>query len=80
MNRGPIAKVWGNVTKMWKLIKDPNAAWGAKAVAIGALLYLVSPIDAIPDFIPFAGLLDDVGVITAAVASLAYALSEYDDD
>jgi uncharacterized membrane protein YkvA (DUF1232 family) len=49
----------------------------SKSIAIGALVYLVSPIDAIPDAIPFAGLLDDVGVIAAAVAKLAQELSKY---
>ncbi|MDQ7784839.1 MAG: YkvA family protein [Desulfomonilaceae bacterium] len=29
---------------------------------VAALLYLISPIDAVPDFIPFAGWLDDVAV------------------
>jgi uncharacterized membrane protein YkvA (DUF1232 family) len=29
---------------------------------VAALLYLISPIDLVPDFIPFAGWLDDVAV------------------
>jgi len=77
MKKGPIAKIWDYVTSLWQMIKDPNAAWGSKALGIGALLYLVSPLDAIPDFVPFFGLTDDVGVITAVVTSLSIALSKY---
>lgn len=77
MKKGPIAKIWDSVSALWQMIKDPDAAWGAKALAIGALVYLVSPIDAIPDVIPFLGLTDDAGIITAAVTSLATALNKY---
>ena len=34
-----------------------------KAIIIGALGYLISPLDVIPDAIPIAGLSDDLGVI-----------------
>ncbi|UTC63851.1 DUF1232 domain-containing protein [Treponema sp. OMZ 788] len=78
MKRGPIAEIWHWVTALWNMIMDPSAAWTAKALAIGALVYLVSPIDAIPDLIPVLGLTDDVGVITAAVGALADALSKYE--
>lgn len=47
MKRGPIAKIWGNVKALGRMSVDPKAAWAAKAVAIGALLYLVSPIDTV---------------------------------
>ena len=77
MKKGPIAEIWDSVTALWKMIKDPHAAWGAKALAIGALLYLVSPVDAIPDIIPVVGRTDDVGVIVAAVAALADSLNKY---
>ena len=36
---------------------------------IGALGYFISPVDAIPDFLP-GGFADDAAVITAAVATL----------
>jgi hypothetical protein len=76
-NRGPIGKVWGNVMALWRFAKDPNAPWGGRALAIGALVYLVSPIDAVPDMIPFAGLLDDAAVIGAAVGRLYTELKPY---
>lgn len=77
MHRGRIAKVWGDVQAMWGMVRDPGEAWSSKAVAIGALLYLVSPFDAIPDIIPFFGLSDDAGVVLAAAAALAVALAKY---
>ena len=77
MNRGKIAKIWDDVMSLWKFIQDPDAPWGGKAIAIGALIYLITPIDAIPDFIPALGLTDDVGIILAAVAKLAADLQKY---
>ncbi len=77
MNRGPIRGLWDKVKAMWRMICDPQAAWGAKALAIGALVYLISPIDAVPDFIPGVGLLDDAAIIAAVVCKLGKALSTY---
>ena len=34
-----------------------------KAMIIGALGYLISPLDVVPDAIPIAGLTDDLGVL-----------------
>ena len=78
MNRGKITDIWDKVMSLWKFIQDPEAPWAGKAIAIGALIYLVSPIDAIPDFIPVAGLTDDVGIILAAIAKLASDLKKYE--
>lgn len=56
--------------------KPDCPAW-AKAVIIGALGYFISPIDVIPDFTPVIGYSDDLGVLVAAVSSVA---SQIDDD
>ncbi len=77
MNRGPIAKIWDKVVALWKFLSDPDAPVTGKAIAIAALLYLINPIDAVPDFIPGAGLIDDAGIITAAFAKLAADLKKY---
>jgi uncharacterized membrane protein YkvA (DUF1232 family) len=55
-------------------VKDPTAVCPQKALAIGALIHLISPIDTILDIIPVVGLLDDAGVIAAAVAVTGTAL------
>lgn len=77
MKKGKIMEIWDNVEDLYKMIKDPNVAWGSKSVAIGALIYLISPIDAVPDIVPIAGLADDVGIITTAIALLANELKNY---
>ena len=63
MNKGPLAKVWDKVVQLWDAFKSPDTPKSLKAIIIGGLIYMVSPIDLIPDFIPVAGLLDDAGVI-----------------
>ena len=52
----------------WLALRDPRAPWYVKAVAAAMALYTISPIDIIPDLIPFHGLLDDVVLIPAAIA------------
>lgn len=74
--RGKIKGLWSDVQSLYFLIKDPKTAWGVKAIAVGALMYLISPIDAIPDAIPIAGLADDAAIIIAAVASLGSELTK----
>ena len=76
-NKGALKEVWDTVLQLWELMKDPNAAWSSKAIAIAALMYVVSPIDAIPDVIPVLGLTDDAAVIALAVTSLGTALKKY---
>jgi uncharacterized membrane protein YkvA (DUF1232 family) len=46
-------------------------AW-ARRVTYGALAYFIFPVDAIPDFIPFVGYTDDLGVMTLALATVAF--------
>jgi uncharacterized membrane protein YkvA (DUF1232 family) len=54
----------------WLALRDARAPWYVKAVAAAAALYAISPIDIIPDLIPFHGLLDDVVVIPLAIAMM----------
>ncbi len=51
------------------LIGDPTAPRGVRLALVGLLVWLISPIDLIPEFIPVLGPLDDVIV---AVLVLRY--------
>lgn len=63
MNRGPIAKVWDKVQDLYRAFMSEDTPNSLRALIIGALLYLILPIDVVPDAIPVAGLLDDAAVI-----------------
>lgn len=48
--------------------RDPRVPWYAKVLASAVVIYAVSPIDLIPDFIPVIGLLDDMIIIPLGLA------------
>ena len=52
---------------MWFAFRHPGTPWTAKAILIAVLLYAANPIDLIPDFIPFFGMLDDILIITVGL-------------
>ena len=50
-----------------RLIREPRVPALLKAIPVVAALYVISPIDFVPDFIPVLGQLDDLGIIVAAL-------------
>ncbi len=77
MDKDALQRRWANLSGLWGMVNDAGVAWTSKAVALGALLYLITPMDAIPDITPLLGLTDDATVIAAAVATLGAALNKY---
>ena len=56
----------------WRLLRDPRVpAWPKWVVPAFAVIYALSPVDAIPDFLPFLGQLDDISVVAVALAVIA---------
>jgi uncharacterized membrane protein YkvA (DUF1232 family) len=43
-----------------RLVRDPTLPRAAKVALAAAMVYLASPIDLIPDFVPVLGYLDDL--------------------
>ncbi|MBW4659437.1 MAG: DUF1232 domain-containing protein [Drouetiella hepatica Uher 2000/2452] len=52
-------------------IRNPKYRWW---ILGGAAVYLISPIDISPDFIPFIGQIDDVVVMTLVVSEISQML------
>ena len=52
------------------LIVDKRVALFDKALVAGAIVYIISPIDLIPDFIPFFGEIDDLFLLVLALQHL----------
>ncbi|WP_053403937.1 YkvA family protein [Persicobacter sp. CCB-QB2] len=59
--------------------KYTGIPWSSITMITAGLVYFISPIDAIPDFIPVAGLVDDVSVILWIYNSLKHEIDKFKD-
>ena len=55
---------------------DENVPIWAKTALTSALAYFISPVDAIPDFIPGIGYADDLAVMASALATTCAYISD----
>ena len=51
----------------WALLLDNRVPWVLKLIPLGAIVYVISPLDLIPDVIPILGQLDDLGILMMAL-------------
>lgn len=64
-----IALLLPNLLALFRgLLSDPLVPWHAKALLAVAIVWIASPIDLIPEFIPIAGPLDDAIVAALVLA------------
>jgi uncharacterized membrane protein YkvA (DUF1232 family) len=57
----------GHVRLSWRLLREPGVPLITKVLPVVAVLYLLSPLDFIPDVLPIIGQLDDAGVLLLAL-------------
>ena len=62
---------------LWNYLADPNISIIQKVLPFVALLYLVCPIDLLPDVIPILGYADDLVVILIGVLKLYSNFKKY---
>ena len=53
--------------QLWFVLQKPDVPAGTKAVIMGALGYLIAPLDFLPDLLPVLGYTDDMVAITFAL-------------
>jgi uncharacterized membrane protein YkvA (DUF1232 family) len=52
---------------IWRLWRDRRVFWLWKLIPIGGIFYVVFPLDFIPDLIPVAGQMDDLGIFLGSL-------------
>ena len=57
-----------DIPAVFLALKEPRTPWYAKLLAAVIVVYALSPIDLIPDFIPVLGYLDDLILLPALIA------------
>ena len=78
-----LAKYFNDLCEIFELLRDrvkdiyKETPWTTIAALVGALIYMLSPIDLILDFIPGIGFLDDAIVIGLAIKLAQSDLEKY---
>ena len=82
---GPLGRFVSDLKLLLSIIKDyisgdyREIPWGSIAAIVAALLYVLSPIDLIPDLIPGVGYVDDAMVVVACLTMVETDLHDYRD-
>ena len=72
-----LGKLADHLWALYHYMTDPSVHWSKKAVVVSALVYFIVPMDTVPDFVPVAGFLDDIGVISLTVRYVGKQLRPY---
>lgn len=59
--------LWQHGVLAWRLFRDEHVSPLLKMIPIASLFYIVSPVDILPDVMPIAGQLDDIGLFLLAL-------------
>ena len=80
---GTLSKYLGDIKLYFKMLGDvftgkyKKVPVGTIAAIVGTLLYVLSPIDLIPDFIPVIGYLDDAAMLALCLNFTRFDVEEY---
>ena len=58
------------------LLRDPRVSSTDKAILGATVAYMLNPVDLVPDWVPFAGLVDDVYLVAVALLRLVLRVDE----
>jgi len=71
LRKGTLKGVWDKVIDLWEVIKNNDIPFSQKVLPLVALMYTITPLDAIPDIVPLLGFSDDATIIVATAATIA---------
>jgi uncharacterized membrane protein YkvA (DUF1232 family) len=82
-DNGPLRRLLDDGRLLLSLVRDtwqgryPNVPWWTVSGAAFALLYVLNPLDLVPDALPLVGVLDDAAVVSACLVLLEQDLHDY---
>jgi uncharacterized membrane protein YkvA (DUF1232 family) len=82
-NKSSLSAIWDNLQLFFSIAKDYSTGnytsipKGSIIAIVAGLLYFVSPIDFIPDFIAGLGFIDDAYILTMVYRQVAKDLEKY---
>lgn len=82
-NSGKLRRFGTDIRLMFSMLRDywqgnyRNVPWKSIAAMVGALIYVLNPLDLIPDMLIGIGFLDDAGVVAACLALVESDLLRY---
>jgi uncharacterized membrane protein YkvA (DUF1232 family) len=65
-----LSVVKGDARLLWRALRHPHAPGWLKFGVAGIVLYLLSPVDLIPDVVPVLGVMDDIVIVPLAIGWL----------
>ncbi len=68
--KGVLNQIGADVTKLVILVKDTSVNVGRRRQALAAILYLLDPYDAVPDWYGVLGYPDDIAVLRKTHAAI----------
>ena len=79
-NLGAVASKFGLLVRMLQADKrgEFKIPTMDKVKIIGAIIYVISTLDAVPDILPIIGFGDDIGVVAYVISKLGSLISEYE--
>lgn len=83
MNKEELKDAWKNILLLINVVRDwkdgtyRDIPKRTIILVVAALLYLITPVDMVPDFIPLTGLLDDITVIGFVIKQVSQELEKY---
>lgn len=57
----------GDARRLWRALRHPACPAWFKLGTLGLVVYVVSPVDLLPDVIPLLGLVDDLVLVPAVL-------------
>lgn len=81
--KGLMKTFFGEIKLYFRMLSDvftckyTKMPMGSLVAGLGSLLYVISPVDLIPDFIPVLGILEDIVVLGLCMKFARYDVQEY---